>query len=208
MKEINPTLHAIMLIGMPGSGKSTYISELKTQNPDRDYIVLSTDDILERLGNEKGLNYSQAFKNIPFKKVQAIFNNDFRQAINNESNIIIDQTNLTVKSRAKKLNKIPEEYKNSLTICESCKCLCRISNGYWSWTNDDNKIKVRKLGLVNAHHIIPVHTLTKDNLALIWDKNNLICLCPECHGKTMRKTKKINDFKKYRSLDYYIKKGS
>ena len=59
---------AVMLIGVPGSGKSTYIDELKAQNPDRDYIVLSTDDILERLGSEKGLNYSQAFKNIPFKK--------------------------------------------------------------------------------------------------------------------------------------------
>ncbi len=111
MKHDKLAPQAIMLIGMPGSGKSTYIDELKAQNPDRDYIVLSTDDILERLGSEKGLNYSQAFKNIPFKKVQAIFNNDFRQAINNESNIIIDQTNLTVKSRAKKLNKIPEEYK-------------------------------------------------------------------------------------------------
>ena len=50
-------------------------------------------------------------KNIPFKKVQAIFNNDFRQSVNNKRNIIIDQTNLTVKSRAKKLNKLSEEYK-------------------------------------------------------------------------------------------------
>lgn len=104
-------LHAIMLIGVPCSGKSTYIDELKSQNPDRDYIVLSTDDILERLGNEKGWDYNQAFKNIPFKKVQAIFNTDFRHAVKAKKDIIIDQTNLTVKSRAKKLNKLPEEYK-------------------------------------------------------------------------------------------------
>ena len=52
---------AIMLIGMPGSGKSTYISELKAQNPDRDYIILSTDDVLERLGNEKGWDYREEY---------------------------------------------------------------------------------------------------------------------------------------------------
>lgn len=102
---------AIMLIGMPGSGKSTYIGELKAQNPDRDYVVLSTDDVLERLGNEKGWDYNQAFKNIPFKKVQAIFNTNFRQAVKDKKDIIIDQTNLTVKSRAKKLNQLPKEYK-------------------------------------------------------------------------------------------------
>lgn len=111
MKEIYPTLHAIMLIGVPGSGKSTYIDELKAMNSDRDYIVLSTDDIFESLGDEKGWDYRQAFKNIPFKKVQAIFNTNFRQAVKDKNDIIFDQTNLTVKSRAKKLNQLPKEYK-------------------------------------------------------------------------------------------------
>ncbi len=111
MRHDKFTPQAIMLIGMPGSGKSTYIDELKAQNPDRDYVVLSTDDILERLGDEKGWDYNQAFKNIPFKKVQAIFNTNFQQAVKDKKDIILDQTNLTVKSRAKKLNKLPEEYR-------------------------------------------------------------------------------------------------
>lgn len=111
MRHDEFALHAIMLIGMPGSGKSTYIDKLKTQNPDRNYVVLSTDDVFELLGSEKGWDYNQAFKNIPFKKVQAIFNTNFRQAIKNKSDIIIDQTNLTVNSRAKKLNQLPKEYK-------------------------------------------------------------------------------------------------
>jgi hypothetical protein len=34
-----------------------------------------------------------------------------------------------------------------------------------------------------VHHITPVHTLTKKNLFLIWDKSNLICLCHTCHTK-------------------------
>ena len=108
--------HAIMLIGVPGSGKSTYIDELKAQSPARDYVVLSTDDVLERLGNEHGWNYRQAYENIPFKKVQAIFNIDFRQAVKDKKDIIIDQTNLTVKSRARKLNKLPKEYKKIAVV--------------------------------------------------------------------------------------------
>ena len=48
MKHDKLAPQAIMLIGVPGSGKSTYISELKSQNPDRDYVVLSTDDVSDR----------------------------------------------------------------------------------------------------------------------------------------------------------------
>jgi len=107
---------AIMLIGVPGSGKSTYIDKLKAQSPDRDYVVLSTDDVLELLGSEQGWDYKQAYENIPFKKVQAIFNTNFLQAVKDRKDIIIDQTNLTVKSRARKLNKLPEEYKKIAVV--------------------------------------------------------------------------------------------
>jgi len=116
MRHDEFTPQAIMLIGVPGSGKSTYISKLKAQNPDRDYTVLSTDDVLELLGSEQGWDYNQAFKNIPFKKVQAIFNTNFQQAVKNKNDIIIDQTNLTVKSRAKKLNKLSKEYKKIAVV--------------------------------------------------------------------------------------------
>lgn len=108
----------IMLIGIPGSGKSTYIKKLMAQNPDREYVVLSTDDILELWGSEKGLDYNQAFKRFPFKQVEAEFYKRFNRAISNKQNVILDQTNLTIKSRDKKLRKVPSEYEKVGVVFE------------------------------------------------------------------------------------------
>ena len=110
MKTEDFVPQAIMLIGLPGSGKSTYIQKLKSQNPQRNYVVLSTDDIIELWGQEQGLNYSQAFAKFPFKQVERQFYRNFDQAIKDRKDVILDQTNLTVKSRARKLDKIPSDY--------------------------------------------------------------------------------------------------
>jgi len=41
--------------------------------------------------------------------------------------------------------------------------------------------KRNKWDQFDVHHIVPVHTLTWENLSLLWDENNLIALCPKCH---------------------------
>ena len=109
MKTTDIVPEFIMMVGFPASGKSTYIKQLLAENPDKHYVVLSTDDILEVMANEEGLSYSEAFRQYAGKadkKVKILF----RQAKNAKSNIIIDRTNLTLKVRRKFLSQLPKEY--------------------------------------------------------------------------------------------------
>jgi hypothetical protein len=61
-----------------------------------------------------------------------------------------------------------------------------------------------------VHHIVPVHTLTWENLYLIWDPANLIVVCHKnggCHSKQDHKLKRPVDLveqvkksKRYKTL--------
>lgn len=64
-------------------------------------------------------------------------------------------------------------------LCEKCGALCTAGN----------YICFSKLKTINVHHKIPVHTLTEENIMLIWNEDNFICLCTECHGNAHRKVK-------------------
>lgn len=109
MKQDDISPQMIMLIGAPGSGKSTYITQFLADNPDKNYVLLSTDDILTAWGDAEGLDYTQAFGKY-MKPANKQFNIQFRQAKNTNSNMIIDRTNMTIKGRAKFLSQLPSEY--------------------------------------------------------------------------------------------------
>ena len=96
---------ALFLIGVPGSGKSTFRATLP-----KDFVILSTDDVFDRLAKEHGMTYTQAFHKLGFKIPQAEFDAAFQEAIANNRNIVIDQTNMSVAARAKKLRLIPDHY--------------------------------------------------------------------------------------------------
>lgn len=118
MKTDNIMPELIMLVGLPASGKSTYVRQLLDKFPEKNYIVLSTDDILTSWGEAEGLNYTQAYHKFSFKKAQSIFNSQLKQAINDRRNIIVDKTSLTIKSRNKTLSKIPSDYKTKAIVFE------------------------------------------------------------------------------------------
>lgn len=99
----------IMMVGIPGTGKSTYINKIKAQNPDKDYVIIGVDNILDDLAAEKGLTYAQSFQKHAGFAGKEIFR-QAKIAIEQGRNIIWDQTNLTPKARAKKLNMMPENY--------------------------------------------------------------------------------------------------
>ena len=105
----------IMLVGIPASGKSTFTKQLLASHPEKNYAVLSTDDLLDDWAEAEGLTYPQAFQKYA-GRAEKLFKIHLRQAINNKRNIIIDRTNLTPKSRGKLLRLLPGEYKTKAVV--------------------------------------------------------------------------------------------
>lgn len=94
----------VMMVGIPCSGKSTYV-----RNNFSDWVVLSTDDYIEEKAEAEGKTYGEVFK-LYIKDAESVLERKLQSAIDQGKNIVWDQTNGTVKSRAKKLKKIPNDY--------------------------------------------------------------------------------------------------
>jgi predicted kinase len=95
-----------MLIGVPASGKSTWI---KTHS-DGSAMVLSTDNKIEAAARSQGKTYSEVFKD-EIKAANTGMAQDLLRALRDGRDIIWDQTNITRKSRKEKLARIPSSYK-------------------------------------------------------------------------------------------------
>ena len=91
------------LIGVPGSGKSTWI---KNQEWAKDIPVVSTDNFVEAYAKEQGKTYNEVFKDYMPIAVKLMAN----QALICQANgldVIWDQTSTTVVSRKRKFNTLP-----------------------------------------------------------------------------------------------------
>ena len=105
MKE---TAYATIMVGIPCSGKSTYIKEMKRQNPD--LVVLSIDNCVHFLAQYLGKTYDTAFMEV-VEAAERMMWSICDMAIERNLNVVFDQTNLTKKSRRKKLSRLPSNYK-------------------------------------------------------------------------------------------------
>ena len=99
----------VMLCGIPTSGKSTYVEKLKKLDYWKDAVVLSTDDYIEKQAQRCGLTYNQIFDDVIDNATREL-ELEFSMAKDKGKNIIWDQTNLSVKTRKKKLVKLPSFY--------------------------------------------------------------------------------------------------
>jgi predicted kinase len=109
-----------MLVGVPGSGKSTWIEKrgYGDEGQGRDITVLSTDYFIEVVAKQKSLTYDDVFKDT-IKNAERKLWDDLKYATDRDDNIIWDQTNLTRKSRAKKLIMIPDHYEKIAVIFQT-----------------------------------------------------------------------------------------
>jgi len=84
------------MVGLPASGKSTFIKEMCIMDPDA--YVYSTDNLLEVAAKKLGSTYDDIF-DIMIKSVTQAANSSLDVAIIDGVDIIWDQTNLGVKKR-------------------------------------------------------------------------------------------------------------
>ena len=95
-----------MLIGLPGTGKSTWMGHFyeEEQNP----VIISSDYFIERFARLCGMTYNEAFplvmaRGIPDKFIRK----RLKKAKAEGRDVIWDQTNLTIKSRKSKMSQLP-----------------------------------------------------------------------------------------------------
>ena len=92
------------LIGVPGSGKSTWVSN---QDWAVDCNIISTDYWVEEEAKRVGKTYSEIFTDYMPRAVELMAQNVV-SAREMNNNIIWDQTSTTVNSRARKFNMLPD----------------------------------------------------------------------------------------------------
>jgi predicted kinase len=92
-----------MLIGVPGSGKSTYVGELEASN----FVYVSSDYFIDKFACRMGKTYDEVFKEVA-PRAMRLMNRRVQTARRNQRTIVWDQTNTSRKSRAKKLLQLSE----------------------------------------------------------------------------------------------------
>lgn len=100
-----------MLIGVPASGKSTWIRDNLTPNT----VVASSDDYIEAMAAREDKTYSDVF-NKHIKAANQHVSTTVTVAIRKGLDIVWDQTNLNAKSRAPKLERFGDEWEKVAVV--------------------------------------------------------------------------------------------
>ena len=90
---------AYILVGVPGSGKSTWVKNQKWTN---DHVIASTDDYVEAYARSVNRTYSEVFEEVMSAAVTQMLD-DVLHAVEEGKDLIWDQTSTTVSTRAKKI---------------------------------------------------------------------------------------------------------
>lgn len=142
-------LECIMLVGLPGTGKSTWIkNEGFFDRPD--WIVLSTDNYIDSVALGEGKTYNEVFP-IAIKQAEKNLQEGLEYAIKNKMNIVWDQTNLSRATRLKKINKVPLCYRMVARVFP-------IPTDHEKWLNSAER----------AGKVIPRHIL--DNMQAVYEE--------------------------------------
>ena len=135
-----PTL--TVLVGLPGSGKSTSIPE------DFDGFVYSTDRFIEDAAKHFGITYNEAFSS-NIKAATFAMDQQLSNAIVARSDVIWDQTNMSSKKRYGLLSRFPNSYYRL--------CICRVpprDDAEWTELNRRLLDRAKHTGKTIPPHVV------------------------------------------------------
>lgn len=98
------------LIGPPACGKSTYCEMLFKNNPDRNYVIISTDQIIEENMKLLNLSYMQTIMTVKEGPVNKKLIDKLTDAIDRKQNLLIDRTNLNQRARYFTMRHLTDDY--------------------------------------------------------------------------------------------------
>ena len=108
----------VMLIGLPASGKTTLRQKIIDAFPLANWHVVSSDDHIDIAAANRGQTYSEIFQDV-IGEATALMSANRAVSLAVRANIIHDQTNLTTKSRERKLADVPEDYIKIGLLCDA-----------------------------------------------------------------------------------------
>jgi predicted kinase len=104
----------ILLCGVPTSGKSSWCKN------NTNFTIISSDNIIENYAENIGSTYNKVFDDY-IKDAISLMLQQLKHAVENNKNIIVDQTHLTPKVRKRKLKMIPDHYEKIAVYFEISK---------------------------------------------------------------------------------------
>lgn len=119
-----PVPFAVMMVGLPGTGKTTFVNRLRAEI---DVVVISTDDLIEGFAKEQGTTYDKAFYSLDRNELAKQALDKQKEAIANGKNVVIDQTNVGEKTRRRKLGAFRKAKYRQIAV----ECTARKSDIEW-----------------------------------------------------------------------------
>ncbi|XP_028202218.1 heterogeneous nuclear ribonucleoprotein U-like protein 1 isoform X2 [Glycine soja] len=108
----------IMMVGLPASGKTTWAEKWVKDHPEKRYVLLGTNSILDQMkvpGLLRRNNYGERF-DLLMDRATRIFNILLSRAANIPRNYIIDQTNVYKSARKRKLEPFADYQKIAVVV--------------------------------------------------------------------------------------------
>ena len=96
----------IMMVGLPGAGKTVWASNFAKTHPEKKYNILGTNTIMDKMkvmGLMRKRNYHGRWDAL-IKQATEILNKEFKIAERKNRNYILDQTNVYFTARRRKMN--------------------------------------------------------------------------------------------------------